>query len=439
MKRITVCMLAFTFLFLSVVLGGCGGPKEVTDKEITLSYGDGQTVNGIYTGTLEKGAPNGNGKFIVSGDDDWTYTGEFSEGRMGSNGQLDKFPVELELNGATCKGIYSGASVDGIPDGKGNFTFYQGDNEVSFEGTFSKKQITGLGNIKNFKITLKFQENDYEGIYNGEMTDGKLTGNGTFNYEKDDSYLKYDGQWGDGQIVGIGNLDTDSFIVHFPNSDREGPYKGELLDGIPSGQGEFSTINSEGNRYTYTGEWADGVWNGSGKQVFENPDFYIRVGNFKDGEFSPTVAQWFTAIGTGGGGAYTLTEKNENFLNTHEELFTSGSQDGVEEFINSDFTYQKYSKNPRSFDGSLIKVPNLTVFQISEYEGYYLGMDLATMILANDYNNNIYYIFMLGRAEDVYNGSTITACMLPLEYSTYEGTYGNKIWSIYGAGVYVSK
>ena len=71
---LSVCLIA--------VIAGCGGPKKVTNQQMTLqlSYGD---RTGSYTGEVnEQNEPNGKGKFVTKNSQghEWIYEGEFKNG-----------------------------------------------------------------------------------------------------------------------------------------------------------------------------------------------------------------------------------------------------------------------------------------------------------------------------------------------------------------------
>lgn len=51
---------------------------------------------------------------------------------------------------------------------------------------------------------------------------------------------------------------------------REGTYKGDEKDGVPHGQGEFTSQNSEGESWTYTGDFVNGHFEGEGRTVWAN-------------------------------------------------------------------------------------------------------------------------------------------------------------------------
>jgi hypothetical protein len=51
--------------------------------------------------------------------------------------------------------------------------------------------------------------------------------------------------------------------------ERKGNYTGELMDGVPHGFGNFTSVNPEGEPWYYEGEWQEGHFNGYGTTVFD--------------------------------------------------------------------------------------------------------------------------------------------------------------------------
>ena len=93
-----------------------------------------------------------------------------------------------------------------------------------------------------------------------------------------------------------------------------------------------------------------------------------------------------------------------------------------------------FAKNPGRFGSKLITVSGLKVVQIFENE--YWGAE-HTKIIAHDVNYNVYYVYLYGYCENVYENSYIQLTALPLDYFTYPNTSGKKIWAIACAGVMV--
>lgn len=52
--------------------------------------------------------------------------------------------------------------------------------------------------------------------------------------------------------------------------ERTGVYSGEMMDGLPHGQGTFSTQNEEGTGWVYEGSWEMGHMRGQGTTAFES-------------------------------------------------------------------------------------------------------------------------------------------------------------------------
>ena len=90
------------FLLCMFTLAACSGKKNVTDQEVTLDLAFGKMV-GTYTGEMEKGVPNGKGKFTTTNFDQkpWYYEGEFKDGRFSGEGK-----TVFTESGQTMEGTY---------------------------------------------------------------------------------------------------------------------------------------------------------------------------------------------------------------------------------------------------------------------------------------------------------------------------------------------
>ena len=125
MKKFLVVALSVLLCF---VLVGCGGPKKVSDQQMTLSlsYGD---RSGTYTGEVnDKNVPNGKGKFTTKNSKGmtWVYEGQFKDGHF---------------------------------DGSGKTTWP--DLGRSEEGTYSNDRLNGQGRLVGKYST----QNNYEGNF----------------------------------------------------------------------------------------------------------------------------------------------------------------------------------------------------------------------------------------------------------------------------------
>lgn len=371
MKKTVILSLVIAIV---ICLCACGGPKEVTDLQYTTTVGSEEYI-GLFTGTV----------------------------------------------------------IDKIPNGDGKFVFSDSSISIAYSGRWENGVLVGVGNLEYDGFVFEYNGDGYVGSYSGEAVNGIPNGNGTVDLKSNNSYLKYSGHWENGEISGKGYLESDRYVVRFLDGvELIGEYKGDILDGLASGFGIYATVNSDGIGYTYTGEWENGLYNGTGKIEFEEPYTTIFEGNYLNGLFSPTPLQFFVALGTYKDEEYEITKNATSFLGKYPEVFNNNTIEGTDIEFEENFKYEAFAKNPEKFGEKLIKIPKLSVVQIFEYSDW--GYDY-TFCIAQDSSYNVYYIYMLGYADDIYEGSRMTLTALPLDYFTYPNTAGNKIWAIACAAV----
>lgn len=124
-------------------------------------------------------------------------------------------------------GIYSGQIVDDKRNGKGKFTWKNGD---VYDGEWKDNKMNGQGKLS--------YANKNE--YTGEFVDGKKEGQGIFIWNiagKD----KYDGQWKDDKMNGQGKYYFESGAI----------YDGEWANNKMNGQGKYTSKD---------GKILDGKW-----------------------------------------------------------------------------------------------------------------------------------------------------------------------------------
>lgn len=73
-----------------------------------------------------------------------------------------------------------------------------------------------------------------------------------------------------------------------------GVYTGELLDGLPRGQGSFTSMDQDDDAFVYTGQWNAGAFDGEGKLEWENGRW--RSGTFQDGLLNGPGQQYYNNI-----------------------------------------------------------------------------------------------------------------------------------------------
>lgn len=288
--------------------------------------------------------------------------------------------------------------------------------------------------VEEQQIELVYNEKEYQGTYGGELLNGLPNGMGKFSAIKEDEYLQYSGEWTNGLFSGSGYVKTNNFIVKMKTTDRHGEYEGEVLDGIPSGNGTFSAVNDLNEAYTYVGEWDSGMFNGQGTITYEYRAF---SGTFIDGEFCPTPYEIFRFAGEPDDGWYgfTIQDKSREFLIDHSNLFTQNSEDGLGAFVDTTFSYRAYAKSPDLYGDQLIRQAKLHVAQIKEFDTF--QNIRATEIIAVDTNENVYYVYYLGTVANVYVNDSITMYALPLDFFAYETTERIDMPAVVCAAAYI--
>ena len=423
-------------VLMVMCLAACGGPKEVTDMSYSATIGD-ATLNGLFTGTVEKKQPNGQGTFVFS-DDSITvsYTGKWENGVPVGDGSLEYDGFKVEYCNTVYEGKYEGDAYAGYPNGEGNYVASNDDIIFTYTGEWKDGAIAGNGKLDFNKMIIAFDGHELIGNYSGEVNNGLPCGSGEFTTKTEELYLTYKGNWKDGVFSGSGTIDTNVYTVHFKDGIvRTGEYVGDVYNGLAEGEGTFATFNDEGTRYTYVGAWKNGLYNGYGIRHWDADDVYTQQGTFLDGEFLPTPVEFFVSKGTYPDKPYTITETALSFLEKYPDIFLENEVTNEEIEYEKNFQYKAFEKNPKKYGSKLISVPSLRVVQIFEED--YWGYE-HTFIIAQNGSGDVYYINLLGYWENIYEGSYITLTALPLDYFTYPNIYGDKIWAIACAGVRIN-
>lgn len=399
MKRlITAVVLSACALGLTA----CGDPKEVEAMAYTVSIGETQYV-GEFSGTTEKKIPNGVGTFVSA--DGLTYSGNWENGLPVNICSMELDGYTVKIAGKSYMGLYKGDAVDALPNGNGEFIFSDENTSVT---------------------------------YIGEWESGEPNGEGTLDYSGEDGYIRYSGGWKNGEFSGKGQLESDCYVVHFLGGindgvDRTGYYSGDVLNGVASGTGTFTAVNDAGNEYTYTGSWVNGLYDGKGVVRFKDHS-WVYDGHYEKGEFVPTPAQFFAAIGSTQG--FEVADKSTSFIDNHKEIFLENTVGEETVEFEDGFKYEAFSKNSSQYGDKLIEINNLKVVQIFEYEDW--GYEY-TFFIVQDSQYRVYYCYKLGYADEVYEGSRVKMVALPVDYMSYKNTMGNTIYAIACAVVSIMK
>ena len=153
----------------------------------------------------------------------------------------------------------------------------------------------------------------------------------------------------------------------------EGLYTGQVVDEIPNGEGTFVSESSDGDIWTYTGQFENGLYNGQGKMTLsaesddqdENLDF--EVGTFIDGLFTPTTYELFNTISSFATADYSISDENRDFMELNSDLFpavTAEAQSKLSNFVDSSITYPMMTKTLDGLGGKFYHCPNAYVIQI---------------------------------------------------------------------------
>ena len=120
----------------------------------------------------------------------------------------------------------------------------------------------------------------------------------------------------------------------------EGQYSGQILNDVPDGQGTFICQKGDGNSWTYSGEFKNGVFNGKGETTWSDTK-WKEAGTYTDGLFTPNTFEMFDSLSASEVAPYTISEQNQEFMESHLELFpaeTEAAQQTMSSLIQEDLT-----------------------------------------------------------------------------------------------------
>lgn len=340
--------------------------------------------------------------------------------------------VTINYNSVEYKGTFTGTLVNKLPSGQGTF---KSDDEWIFEGDFEEGIFSDTGNVTNYPITITYQENDYEGLYTGEALSFLPNGEGEFTSENDDIKFSYVGKWENGELAENGELETNNYIMHFSEYDRNGFYSGETVSGIPSGQGKFVATNSDGNEYTYTGEFKHGLFNGQGSRVFdESNEHYSEIGTFVDGDFCPDLIAGLNAYGSMDSFYFVIPDETAEFINSNLQYIEGDGFElsDIEPLIDENLSYDDYIKQPGKYLSKMVHWDGYTITQIG-IDNFYGEEKECIEIIAQDNNNHTIYSYGLvvkntdsdSSWRDYLNvGTELSFYGVPIGFTSYENLGG---------------
>ena len=273
---------------------------EVEDDPSTVlperEYGSIAYRDGLYTGYLAQGVPDGTGTLVFNSGE--SYSGTFYEGMFNGQGvykyndgsRYDGLWLEDEINGQGTWYFPDGGFVSGIfSEGKPTETdvcVYECANGDMYEGTIKDGKWHGKG---------KFVWTSGD-VYEGEFNMGLRHGKGKYLYSNGDSY---EGGWindvqnGNGTYIIAGNTYKGVFVegvlegegtVVFKNGDT---YKGYFVHNLYHDDEAILTFAKGGS---YSGGFENGKFSGYG--IISYADGDMVKGNFEDG-FLQGKAQYY--------------------------------------------------------------------------------------------------------------------------------------------------
>ena len=224
---------------------------------------------------LYKGELSLDGKFNGYGEL-YYKNGKKLEGKF-ENGKLNGYGRLINLFGINC---YEGYFKDNqLLDGKGKIIKIEDNGDkIIYEGDIKnmKKEGKGIEKNKNYTYLGSFKDdlrhgkgkiifNEGEEYYEGEFTNGKMTGYGFYKWSNNNTYK---GQFLDGNLHGKG--------IFKWNDGNE--YEGDYVNNIKEGQGEYRSKNGK----IYKGPYKNGKQHGIG--IVTNPNgesFEVEFNNGK--------------------------------------------------------------------------------------------------------------------------------------------------------------
>lgn len=130
-------------------------------------------------------------------------------------------------------------------------------------------------------------------------------------------------------LAGCGAQDASEkeITISFDFGERKGTYIGEYdSKGVPHGYGVFSSQRSDGTKWTYSGQWEHGHWNGYGSTVWEDGQTY-------SGEYSNDYVSGYGAYNLSNG-EYAIGECDDSGLNGMGMHVTTTGETVTGKFVN---------------------------------------------------------------------------------------------------------
>lgn len=283
--------------------------------------------------------------------------------------------------------------------------------------------------VDSMPWTISYDGSEYIGTYTGEVENDIPNGEGTFSFEKDGTNFLYEGSWENGNLSGLGHLDTNNYLMHFPEFDKKGNYSGETKNGIPEGQGIFSAINKDNVKYEYTGEFKNGLYNGQGSQIWDDEYIIKEIGNFTDGKFCPSIIEGLNALGSRSP-KFSVDTETEKVIEENLPYILGNGFDPYEVSpkINGSLSFAEYIKRPNDYLGQFVYWPGYTVAQVWVDDFFKTGYKYIEINAMDDSGHCVYAYGVDDGSSPILNNVNedmyIEFVGIPLGTSYYENTGG---------------
>ena len=285
--------------------------------------------------------------------------------------------------------------------------------------------------VSGQKIQVSFFGQKRTGTYNGKLQNNMPHGSGQFTSTDGLPLIEYDGDWSYGNPAGDGNLHAKAYYIHFGDPkgsyDRVGEYRGETVDGIPSGYGSYSSANASGTPWTYTGAFENGKFNGFGTiEWFGNKAIY-HTGNYVDGIFTPTYAQFVFSYGYDCG--FHPCPLSMDFIERNNNYFTSRSSGTPMSRDIVSWNLWDFKRDRSNYTQKFVELRDLTVEQVLRDDQ--LNRQYELVILSDA--DTLYYGFFDGWG-NVSEGTRIRSIyVVPLEWGSYDNVDGDAMDAVFCA------
>ena len=412
---------------------------------------DGRDIAAYYTGAIVDNRPYGEGIYEIDDTNGpWGFIGTLENGVF-SNGTMTDYPYTMSFSDDESYATYSGPFINGQPGGDGVYTLVTNGNVATLEGHYDP-ELGFSGNTTNYVMSYMYNNITFTGVYTGAFLNGEPDGEGAF-LSEGEIFFQYNGIWDDGTITGPGELHTNNVQMNYNGIMTRAEYKGQISNGKFDGKGRISIINEEGGSYTYdgswlnnvfsgngtltvskpgeagykySGSWKDGLYDGDGSLIYDNINIVKYIGNFVKGQFRPTLVQMITCLCSSESSKNKVPDISIQYIEKHGGDFINHSIKNIN--IIDDFSYESYSHYQTEENTSSFKA-RIKVMQMKKYITDLFGYPV-TEFIGYDMNSNIYYGYYIGYLDTLYSGEFAEIIAYPIGYSSFKSQNGNDVPSL---------